>query len=285
MARSATPGASTFEAHGGTCYGLPRVEHQQKNRCKLRRWPRSLSLTRAVRPKQVYLSLSSASAKQARISLIKIGRLYVSQEKEQDSSPQPTKMCPKIPLCGDFFAAGQDFCLAICNPDTARAAIWQGNTYAYLTIALDGVRPLHNIIRKKCCHHLILFHWGRLGLGNKNKVPDCIANDFRVVFPSPDGNYMGHNDSYATSPLCHDEESSDTSSETRLQEEDNVIDEIDVPLAAYEEELVEESSDTSSETRIQEEDDVIVEIDAPVSAEEEELVVPEMEETVFVVLT
>jgi hypothetical protein len=41
--------------------------------------------------------------------------------------------------------------------------------------------------------------------------------------------------------------------------------------------LVEESSDTRSETRIQEEDNVIVEIDAPLFADEEELVVPETE--------
>jgi hypothetical protein len=198
--------------------------------------------------------------------LIKIGRLSVSQDKEQDSSPQPTKMCPKIPLCGDYFAAGQDVCFAICNPYMVRAAIRQCNTYADLVRALDGVCPPHNIIRKKCCHHFILLHWGRLGLGNRKKVPGCVANAFRVVLPSPDGNYIGHRGSYATSPLCRDEEISETSSETRLQEENNVIDEIDVPLAAYEEELVEESSDTSSETWLQEEDNVIVEIDAPLFA-------------------
>jgi hypothetical protein len=83
---------------------------------------------------------------------------------------------------------------------------------------------------------------------------------------------MGHRDSYATSPSLCDEESSDTSSETRLQEEDNVIVEIDVPLSADEEELVEESIDTSSETWLQEEDNVIVEIDVPLSTDEEELV-------------
>jgi hypothetical protein len=216
--------------------------------------------------------------------LIKIGRLSVSQDKEQNSPPQPTKMCPKIPLCGDCFAAGQDVCFSICNPDMARAAIRQGNTYANLVRALDGVRPPHNIIWKKCCHHFILLHWGCLGLGNRKKVPDCVANAFRVVFPSPDYNYMVHHDSYATSPLCRDEESSDTSSEIRLQEEDNVINEIDIPLAVYEEKLVEESSDTSSETRLQQEDNIIVEIDAPLFAGEEELVVPETEETVFVVV-
>jgi hypothetical protein len=48
--------------------------------------------------------------------------------------------------------------------------------------------------------------------------------------------------------------------------------------------LVEESSDTSSETRIQEEYNVIVEIDAPLFADEKELVVPETEYTVFVVV-
>jgi hypothetical protein len=185
-------------------------------------------------------------------------------------------MCPKIPLCGDCFAAGQDVCFTICNPDMARAVIRQGNTYADLVRALDGVRPPHNIIRKKCYHHSILLHWGRLGLGNRKKVPDCVANAFRVVFPSPDGNYMGHHDSYATSPLHRDKESSDTSSETRLQEEDNVIIKIDYPLAADEEELVEESSDASFETRLQEEDNVIVEIDAPLFADEEELVMLEM---------
>jgi hypothetical protein len=94
---------------------------------------------------------------------------------------------------------------------------------------------------------------------------------------------MGHCDSYAISPLRRAEESSDTSSETRLQEEDNVIVEIDVPLSADEEELVEKSSDTSSKTRLQEEDNVIVEISAPLVADEEELVVPETEETVFFV--
>jgi hypothetical protein len=193
-------------------------------------------------------------------------------------------MSPKIPLCGDCFAAGQYVCFAICNPDMARAAIQQGKTHADLVRALDGVRPLHNIIMKECCHHIILLHWGRMGLGNRKKVPDCIANAFRVVFPSPDGNYMGHHDSYSTSPLCRDEQSSDTSSETQLQEEDNVIVEIDVPLSEDEEELVKERSDTSSETRIQEEDNVIVEIDAPLFADEEELVVPETEETVFVVV-
>jgi hypothetical protein len=95
---------------------------------------------------------------------------------------------------------------------------------------------------------------------------------------------MGHRDSYATSPLYCDEESSDTSSETRLHEEDNVIVDINVPLSVDEEELVEESSDTISETRLQEEDIVIVNIDAPLFADEEELVVPETEETVFVVV-
>jgi hypothetical protein len=85
----------------------------------------------------------------------------------------------------------------------------------------------------------MLLHWGRLGLGNRKKVPDCVANAFRVVFPSPDGNYMDHRDSYATSPLRCDEERSDTSSETRLQEEYNVIVKIHVPLSADEEELVE----------------------------------------------
>jgi hypothetical protein len=144
-------------------------------------------------------------------------------------------MSPKIPLRGDCFAAGQDVCFAICNPDIVRAAIWQGNTYADLVRALDGVCPPHNIIRKECCHRFILLHWGRLGLGNRKKVPDCIINAFRVVFPSPDGNYMGRSDSYATSNLRRDEESSDTSSKTRLKEEDNAIVDIDVPLSADEE--------------------------------------------------
>jgi hypothetical protein len=116
------------------------------------------------------------------------------------------------------FAAGQDVFFAIYNPDMVRAADRQVNTYADLVRALDGVRPPHNIISKKCCHHFILIHWGRLGLGNRKKVPDCVANAFRVVFPSPDGNYMGHHDSYATSPLCLDEESSDTRYDTGIQE-------------------------------------------------------------------
>jgi hypothetical protein len=127
-------------------------------------------------------------------------------------------MSPKIPLCGDCFAAGQDVCFAIFNPDTVGAAIRKGNTYAELVRALDGVCPPQNIIRRDFCQHFILLHWGCLGLGNRKKVPDCVANAFRVVFPSPDDNYMGHRDSYATSPSLCDEESSDTSSETRLQE-------------------------------------------------------------------
>jgi hypothetical protein len=49
--------------------------------------------------------------------------------------------------------------------------------------------------------------------------------------------------------------------------------------------LVEEISDTSSETRLQEEDNFIVEIDAPLFAEEEELMLPETEENVFVVVS
>jgi hypothetical protein len=146
-------------------------------------------------------------------------------------------MIPKVPLCRYCFAAGQDVCFAFCNPDMVRASIWQVNTYADLVRALDVVCSPHNIIRKECCHHFILLNWGRLGLGNRKKVPDCVANAFRVVFPSPDGNYMGHRDSYSTSPLRRDEESSDTSSATQLQEEDNVIVEIDVTLSADEEEL------------------------------------------------
>jgi hypothetical protein len=99
---------------------------------------------------------------------------------------------------------------------------------------------------------LIQLNWGSLGLGNRKKVPDCVSNAFRVVFPSPDGNYMGHHDSYTTSALRRDEESSDTISETQLKEEDTVIVEIDVPLSVDEQESVEESSDTRSETRLQE---------------------------------
>jgi hypothetical protein len=126
-------------------------------------------------------------------------------------------MSPNIPLCVDCFATAQYVCFAIYNPDMARAAIRQGNTYDDLMRALGGVSPPHNIISKDCCHHFIQLHWGRLVLGNRKKVPDCIANAYIVVFPSPDGNYTGRRDSYATSHLRFDEESSDTSSETRLQ--------------------------------------------------------------------
>jgi hypothetical protein len=49
---------------------------------------------------------------------------------------------------------------------------------------------------------------------------------------------MGRLDSYATSHLRRDEESNDTSSDTQLQQEDNVIVDIDALLFADEEELV-----------------------------------------------
>jgi hypothetical protein len=70
------------------------------------------------------------------------------------------------------------------------------------------------------------------------------VNAFHLEFPTPDGTYMGHRDSYAASAMCRDgkklqdflvsalfeDEGSHTSSdsETRLEEdeEDNVIEEI-----------------------------------------------------------
>jgi hypothetical protein len=96
---------------------------------------------------------------------------------------------------------GLDVYFSISNQDMVRYVIRKGYSLTELSKALDGVHPLNNILRKDCCRHFIKLQWGRLCVGIRRKVPDCVANAFRLEFPSPDGNYMGHRDSYAASAL------------------------------------------------------------------------------------
>jgi hypothetical protein len=131
---------------------------------------------------------------------------------------------------------GDTVCFAILNQDIVRDDITKGHSYAELVTALDGVRPLNNIIRKEWCWHFIQLQRGHLGQGVRKRVQECVADAFHHEFPAPDKIYMGHRIAYAASALCQDrkkvqdfpvyalfeDEGSDTSygSQTRLEEEE-----------------------------------------------------------------
>jgi hypothetical protein len=147
--------------------------------------------------------------------------------------------------------------------------IRKGYSYTKLVTALDGVRPLNNVIRKECFWHFIQLQWGHLGQGVMKKVQECVTDAFCREFPAPDGVYMGHRDSYDASALCQDRK--------KVQE---------FPVSAL---FEDEGSDTSSgsETRLEEEeedsveeDNAIVDIESEVKSDEDEVVAAETEDVV-----
>jgi hypothetical protein len=222
-------------------------------------------------------------------------------QRSQPSKMSPTykiKLQPTNTLCRDCY--GEDVCFAISNVDMMRDAIRKGHSYVALVTALDGVCPPNNIVRKQCCRHFVQLQWGSLGQGVRKKVQDCVADAFRFEFPAPNGIYMGHRESYAadTAPrdlhaaatAYHDLHAAATaprdSHAATTTPRDSHAAEMGLASDTSSETRLEEESDASLETKLEESDNLIVETGSKVSLfqDEEEVVVPETQETVAVIV-
>ena len=58
----------------------------------------------------------------------------------------------------------------------------------------NGYRPSNNLIRKECYQIFIRMHHGFLGKGKRKKIPECVLNCIRCLYPDDDGEYMGFKD-------------------------------------------------------------------------------------------
>ena len=62
---------------------------------------------------------------------------------------------------------------------------------------IDNYLKPNSFFRKKAYQRYVLYKYGRLGKGNRVKIPLCVLEGVRSVWPETDSdNYMGHKDSY-----------------------------------------------------------------------------------------
>jgi hypothetical protein len=88
-------------------------------------------------------------------------------------------------LCQDCAETGEDVCFYIFHNTLVEQSIEEGHRVA---ISLHGNSPPpNNLSRKECCRHFVHSTWGRLGVGIRRKVNDCVLNDFRLQYPSLGG--------------------------------------------------------------------------------------------------
>ena len=61
---------------------------------------------------------------------------------------------------------------------------------------VDNYLKPNSFFRKRAYQTYVLFKYGRLGKGNRVRVPLCVLEGVRSVWPETDSNnYMGHKDS------------------------------------------------------------------------------------------
>jgi hypothetical protein len=97
-------------------------------------------------------------------------------------------------LCQDCAETGDDVCFSIFHRTLVEQSIEEGYGVA---ISLHGNSPPNNLIRNECYRHFVHSTWGRLGVGIRRKVNDCVLNDFRLQYPSSYDNDMGHRQYFA----------------------------------------------------------------------------------------
>ena len=62
---------------------------------------------------------------------------------------------------------------------------------------MDDCLVSNSLLRKKAYQMFVYFKYGRLGKGNRVRIPECVLDGIRKVWPETDqANYMGHNDDY-----------------------------------------------------------------------------------------
>jgi hypothetical protein len=183
-------------------------------------------------------------------------------------------------LCQDCAETGEDVCFSIFHNTLVEQSIEEGHRVA---ISLHGNSPPpNNLSRKECCRHFVHSTWGRLGVGIRRKVNDCVLNNFRLQYPSSDGNYMGHLQSFAAQPH-------NVTVRPHVAAQPHITAQPHVTAQRHVQDVEagdNKHSDDSSETRLQSDDDMLViwpEVPTvPVfeedEVEEEEEVVPETED-------
>ena len=53
-------------------------------------------------------------------------------------------------------------------------------------------RILPNVARHTLYRTYVRAEYGTLGRGNRVEIPSCVKTFIRVMFPDPDGHYVGH---------------------------------------------------------------------------------------------
>ena len=88
----------------------------------------------------------------------------------------------------DCSLCGESPCIWLLYEDTI---VNMTNEWIDFSTTAEGRPPTNNLARKEAYKCFVRMHHGHLGAGNRQKIPGCVLDHIRGLYPDDNGTYMG----------------------------------------------------------------------------------------------